>query len=62
MTTCLSKLKSDSLCELKSYNVTVDKCLVGLVLSLVGWQQNFNFNFLASKKIRKGEKRTISSF
>jgi hypothetical protein len=59
VTICLSELKRDSFSELKSDNVTVHKCCANLV-SNVGQQRNFNF--LASEKIRKGEKRTISSF
>jgi hypothetical protein len=59
VTTCLSELKSDSLNELKSDNVTFDKCLAGLVPN-VGQQQK---NYLAmSEEIRKGKKLTISSF
>jgi hypothetical protein len=59
VTICLGELKSDSLTELKSDNVTVHKCHAGLVPY---FGQHQNFNFLASEKIRKGEKRTISSF
>jgi hypothetical protein len=59
VTTCLSEFKSDSLSELKSDNVTGDKCRACLVPN-VGQQQIFNF--LASEEIRKGEKQKISSF
>jgi hypothetical protein len=44
--------------ELKSDNVTVDKCHAGLVPN-IGRQQIFNF--FSSEKIRKAEKGTFFS-
>jgi hypothetical protein len=58
VTICLGELQSDSLTELKSDNVTVHKCHAGLVLKVV---QARNLNFLASEKIREGEK-TVDLF